>query len=466
VPIVVSSPAEGPYACLHPDCQHGFRAGLFWSSVSRFCLADRVAAEEDRERLRIRARDPAHARELLARMVEAEGWRARAPAVLRLALLASFEQNLADRAILIATGAEPIAAEVDDALPGLPDGDFGRALAEVRAIVRRRAEDPDAIQCAHQTPDEVGRACVHLVDRMGSLHHHRRFTGQGRDHDLLCPACFAALPAAAPLRKLCADCFADMHQGARGADAGAPAFRERPTALRFEHRVAPLAALADETLALADVARAPFTWLLLDRSGRIHRVDLARAAAEAGGTVAQGAIDLAGPLVFRAAPDGRLAVVGEARGRRAVVLEPATGRTTMSILRDDYHPEHCRFPLGFFELGGRLLLVHATAWNRLDVSDPATGELLTSRGPTSYQSGEAQPDHYLDYFHAGLLVSPLVIASDQRGGQLPKVPKRSSGCGLPAPTAPMSVFRVPPVSSAGSPWSMSGLPAAGVYMPR
>ena len=38
--------------------------------------------------------------------------------------------------------------------------------------------------------------------------------------------------------------------------------------------------------------------------------------------------------------------------------------------------------------------------------DPSSGELLTQRAPTSYRHGEKQPDHYLNYFHAQLVVSP------------------------------------------------------------
>jgi len=38
--------------------------------------------------------------------------------------------------------------------------------------------------------------------------------------------------------------------------------------------------------------------------------------------------------------------------------------------------------------------------------DAGTGELLTSREPTSYRRGEQRPAHYLDYFHGALRLSP------------------------------------------------------------
>lgn len=58
------------------------------------------------------------------------------------------------------------------------------------------------------------------------------------------------------------------------------------------------------------------------------------------------------------------------------------------------------------ERAGASLLVHGTDWNRLDITDVQARRLLTERKPTSYREGEPRPEHYLDYFHAGLVVSP------------------------------------------------------------
>jgi hypothetical protein len=55
---------------------------------------------------------------------------------------------------------------------------------------------------------------------------------------------------------------------------------------------------------------------------------------------------------------------------------------------------------------GRTVAIHRTDWNRLDVSDPSTGELLTDRSPTGWHQGQERPEHYLDYFHGALYVSP------------------------------------------------------------
>jgi hypothetical protein len=88
------------------------------------------------------------------------------------------------------------------------------------------------------------------------------------------------------------------------------------------------------------------------------------------------------------------------------VFDLDTGSATMALDRGDYQTEHSNFPAAFAEVDGRTVLIHATEWNRLDVSDPRTGELLTARPTPVYRRDEPRPEHYLDYFHGGLAVSP------------------------------------------------------------
>ena len=105
--------------------------------------------------------------------------------------------------------------------------------------------------------------------------------------------------------------------------------------------------------------------------------------------------------------DHRLAAIaGNTRGVPATIVDLDTGAVVRELVRDGYHSEHCDQSLAFLAHGGRTLLVHAPDWNRLDIIDPRTGEVLTARGPTSYTRGEERPAHYLDYFHARIAVSP------------------------------------------------------------
>jgi hypothetical protein len=65
----------------------------------------------------------------------------------------------------------------------------------------------------------------------------------------------------------------------------------------------------------------------------------------------------------------------------------------MTLDNGGSHAETVPFSLAFACHRGQDVVIHRTAWNRLDVSDPATGRLLTARGPTGCGWGEATPEH-------------------------------------------------------------------------
>ena len=117
-------------------------------------------------------------------------------------------------------------------------------------------------------------------------------------------------------------------------------------------------------------------------------------------------VDLSQPVSLACSPEGAFVCLTQTLGTVGVVIESSSGRRTLRLQRGDYHSDVSPFSAAFVVHNGRPLLIHATDWNRLDISDPATGELLTERSPTSYETGEEPPPHYLDYFHGRLVVSP------------------------------------------------------------
>ncbi len=106
------------------------------------------------------------------------------------------------------------------------------------------------------------------------------------------------------------------------------------------------------------------------------------------------------------ASNGRFAAVVNDYGKYGSVVDLTADLVTMQLDGGEYHPETVPFSFTFAASGVGDVVVHRTAWNRLDVSDAASGRRLTDRGPTSYQRGEERPDHYLDYFHGRLYLSP------------------------------------------------------------
>lgn len=241
--------------------------------------------------------------------------------------------------------------------------------------------------CTHVAADEDERFVL-------------RFTGTGLEFWLVCRSC--AELAEPPLVGVCSACA--LAQLDRIFDAagvrGRPEVRTRESGLAFEHGTIAVPGLAGAAcVAAAGLVDGPRSAWLVVSGGALLRVDVEGEA----GRVAP-VLDLEGEvdegtdgLRIEVAPDGRHAAVVERHGAHGVVIDVATGTITMHLDRGDYCVEHYEFSCAFVDDGGRSLLVHATHWNRLDISDPSTGELLTPRDTAG---------HDLDYFHAGLSVSP------------------------------------------------------------
>jgi hypothetical protein len=270
--------------------------------------------------------------------------------------------------------------------------------------------------CPHGDAHIAQRVCVHLFKGEAASYSHR-FTGTGIAYDLLCPACAEAAaladdettqPPADLLAPTCATCFeviagrASWSTGERAVVA-APAVAERATRLSFEHEMVrmPNAALGGR---LRDLVALPGSdasrWVAVTTGGRLAVIDLGAKEAAPVAELDGAGVDAADhELEVVASPDGTLAAVVEARGSSGVVVDLASGDITMLLERGE-PARAARFPITFAQVGGRLVLIAASAWNRLDAYDPRTGEPLTRR-----PAAEAH-QHQLEYVSSGLAVSP------------------------------------------------------------
>lgn len=258
------------------------------------------------------------------------------------------------------------------------------------------------LDCGHDGPAALG-VCPHLLE--SERPHVERFTGRGTERELRCLDC--AELAGAAVRRVCRACAETAREGGRHAIAGAPAVVEEPGPLALVHRPRPRRVGGT----LLDVRPLPGgdrdRWLALADDGRLLELDLDRGTETVRALVPPDRLSPTEyPVTLVVSGDGRLAaVLQEQEGRAGLVLDLETGGVRMPLQRDEYHAEHCRHSFAFVEREGRTLIVHGTEWNRLDLHDPRTGELLTPRGPTRREGGPPPP-HYLDYFHSGLSISP------------------------------------------------------------
>ena len=318
----------------------------------------------------------------------------------------------------------------------------------INAGAKRYARSIQVASCPHDPP-YVRKCCVHLLAEPDIPERVRFFTGTGTEYHWRCPAC--ADVGAPPLVEICAACDRKIHPGVgdRAPYHGRPAIQEIPTQLRFDHRDVSFNPPLLDLVGLVPVESEADTWLALTRSGQLARIDfsshrwqpiltlertdgalfgedgypeaiamhvrLADMAASQPPSSKLTGVPASQRLVIRdratrlpnllvASAAGRYVAVCNRWGERGIVLDLETGRPCFELKRN-YHAEQSDFPVAFAESALGPLLIHGTAWNRLDVTQMSNLKLLTPRESPAYNKGEPSP-HYLDYFHGGLSVSP------------------------------------------------------------
>ena len=269
--------------------------------------------------------------------------------------------------------------------------------------------------CDHKDSPFGGRVCRHLLTEEHS-NSVRSFTGKGIEFDLICDPCAKESERlAANLIDVCEDCLDEVKGNCEPLQfIGSPEVRIRSTGMFFQHETIDFPSLtAVDVLDIQPNEAAKEMWLAYSKSGQLIEIDAARRTTRIIGTFPieplseqRQKLGRKPRVVLRISRDGAMAAIAGAYGKHGVVLDLASGLVTMKLERDGYHHDVSIFPIAFCEVDGRTIVIHGTAWNRLDASDAKTGELLTPRGPTSRTSAADTPPHHLDYFHSGLSVSP------------------------------------------------------------
>jgi hypothetical protein len=273
----------------------------------------------------------------------------------------------------------------------------------------------ETLACGHVAYEAASRVCPHLV-RPGDaeLDHVRLLTGRRLEFDLVCAECDAA-GHQVTLVPVCEGCVGRLNEEAENGSLtgwrGQAGIEERPEPVdrtvvswRLPATVGPVIDLAPGS---GD------TWLALTGEGTITALD---PGADRCTTLAAGVLEaepdhepwMNKPLTPRlhVSQCGRFAAVVNDYGRRGRVIDlQRGGATTLRLDGGDYRTNLVPFSVVLARHGERVVVVHRTAWNRLDVHDAETGQLLTGRTHETVAEGE-RPAHYLDYFHGRLHLSP------------------------------------------------------------
>jgi hypothetical protein len=269
----------------------------------------------------------------------------------------------------------------------------------------------EAAACGHVGEAVAAIACEHVIADH-DLTFTRLFTGHGIDSVWACEACSVVKTKPLPIGGICDACLRDIAPmvGSGIRIMGTPETRSRLASLQvLEERVRVAGLDARSLIGLAPVPAAPGRWLAVTDRGELVDIDLAlqtHVAITSLGDPARGLFnereypgrvedkrefyarhgptskapnagyahwrltsELAAQLPILVKPDanGQFAALCNRWGRFGSVIDMAAGEPLNVVDRGDYHPEQTQFPIAWIERTGGPLLVHGTAWNRLDI---------------------------------------------------------------------------------------------------
>lgn len=259
------------------------------------------------------------------------------------------------------------------------------------------------------------KICSHVADAdVGDVSYYRYFTGNGTEYYLVCEECSKKPENLVDnLREVLCDTFSeyDNYLFTCNGIKGYPQIKSRKTQLRFEHVNVRLNLRIDEkvldykpldncqnceVIALTE----SFRLIKIDLKNYVH-IELCRISSNT-------QIDITEELSLKLSKQGDLSAIVNTKGQHGVVIDNNSGRVLMQLDRGDYCNDASIFPVEFIEWKGQTLIIHGTEWNKLNISDPITGEMLTKRElaqAPKIAEGKFTCDHYLDYFHASILAS-------------------------------------------------------------
>jgi len=274
------------------------------------------------------------------------------------------------------------------------------------------------LACKHDSAEFGSPMCEHLrIAQERAIPYVKWYIESGLKAELLCMTCAEKRTQGlvVDVANVCEQCFEQITTeiGYLKSIGGKPEIRVRPEPFNPTLKTTSLPKQLGAALDIAPVNdNSQSVWMILAANGDIfkfnadtgHYEQVTRSSVP----VEPGHEDWPKTLRQRlhVSHRGEFVAVVNDYGRYGQIINVRTGKVTLELDGGDYHEYTVPLSFAFADVSTGVIAIHRTDWNRLDFSNPANGSLLSERSPTSYQSHEKRPDHYLDYFHGALYVNP------------------------------------------------------------
>lgn len=139
---------------------------------------------------------------------------------------------------------------------------------------------------------------------------------------------------------------------------------------------------------------------LLNKKLELLKIDLKDGKTVFTKKIEKGKLTVESSIKIELCPNDQYLCITNTTGQFGQVYDIEKEVIVMELDRKDYHTKQTIFPIAFIQKENRTLLIHATDWNHIEVTDLKEQKLLTKR------QNEYESEFYLDYFYGELHLSP------------------------------------------------------------
>lgn len=240
----------------------------------------------------------------------------------------------------------------------------------------------EELNCKHKPPFTA--VCPHVFNKEvtdGSEH----FVGSGMEVEYICESCIKQPDYVR--HYLCQTCIESEGYDSSWPYSGTPEIVRKPKEFIFTPRELCVESLKGHTvLAFASLHQPLRDGIIFTDQGQLWRINLDNGNAQLISRASKQQVNPSGSVSLKVSKNNQL-IAMTSRSKvntgqpynQGVVADLVSGDIVMALSCGDYRIEHTVFPVEFIEHKGETLVIHATDWKRLDITNPLTSEKFTER---------------------------------------------------------------------------------------
>lgn len=263
-------------------------------------------------------------------------------------------------------------------------------------------------QCINIENDNLYNICKHLhQDQDQDQDYVKHFINEGFIYNLICHSCSKKVNEINDEMVSVSKAYFESieQEGCWEGVSGQPEIRYKTSSLQFIHQIVRSPLNRESEIIAITPQHRNNKWFAVTSEFDLVEIDLQNIQNRKVVSIKGSSLNIEEKLDLTLSKSGRYLSIVNRHGSNGIVIDVLESKVTLNLNRGKYHVEQSVFPIAFIEKNKKEYLIHGTDWNRLDITELKTGNIVSQRSYESLEEDANKPETELDYFHGSLHVS-------------------------------------------------------------